>query len=298
MNGIEIAYDIRGAAGAPAIVLIMGLGTQMIAWSDPFCDELAAGGYQVVRFDNRDIGLSSKIEGDRPVNMKWAFTKAMLGLKVSGPYTLDDMAADGLGLMDKLGLRTAHVVGASMGGMIAQIIAAKHPDRTRSLVSIMSSSGDRRLPQATPEARNALFAKRPDASDREKIIAHMMNVYRVIGSPGYPVPDDVLRPRLEASIDRSYYPQGVGRQMLAILSDGSRVERLGTIKVPTLVIHGSDDPLVPVAAGKHTAQSIPGAKLEIVPGMGHDLAPGLVTTLSGLILDHCRTVDERTFDAA
>jgi pimeloyl-ACP methyl ester carboxylesterase len=298
VNGIEIAYDIRGPAGAPAILLIMGLGTQMIAWSDPFCDALAAGRYQVVRFDNRDIGLSSKIEGDRPVNMKWAFTKAMLGLKVSGPYTLDDMAADGLGLMDKLGLRTAHVVGASMGGMIAQIIAAKHPDRTRSLVSIMSSSGDRRLPQATPEARNALFAKRPDASDRKKIIAHMMNVYRAIGSPGYPVPDDVLRPRLEASIDRSYYPQGVGRQMLAILSDGSRVERLGTIKVPTLVIHGSDDPLVPVAAGKHTAQSIPGAKLEIVPGMGHDLAPGLVTTLTGLILDHCRTVDERARDAA
>src|SRR5436305_10973954 len=125
-----------------------------------------------------------------------------------------------------------------------------------------------------------------------------MNVYRVIGSPGYPVPEDVLRPRLEASIGRSYYPQGVGRQMLAILSDGSRVERLGTIKVPTLVIHGSDDPLVPVAAGKHTAQSIPGAKLEIVPGMGHDLAPGLVTTLSGLILDHCRTVDARLRDAA
>jgi pimeloyl-ACP methyl ester carboxylesterase len=297
-NGMKIAYDMRGPAGAPAILLIMGLGTQMIAWSDPFCDALAAGGYQVVRFDNRDVGLSSKIEGGRPVNMKWAFTKAMLGLKVRGPYTLNDMAADGLGLMDKLGLTTAHIVGASMGGMIAQIIAAKHPDRTRSLVSIMSSSGDRRLPQSRPEARNALFAKRPGMSDREKIIAHMMNVYRVIGSPGYPVPEDVLRPRLEASIDRSYYPQGVGRQMLAILSDGSRVERLRTIKVPTLVIHGADDPLVPVAAGKHTAQAIPGAKLEIVPGMGHDLPPGLVATLSGLILDHCRTVDARAREAA
>jgi pimeloyl-ACP methyl ester carboxylesterase len=297
-NGMKIAYDMRGPAGAPAILLIMGLGTQMTAWSDPFCDALAAGGYQVVRFDNRDVGLSSKIEGGRPVNMKWAFTKAMLGLKVRGPYTLDDMAADGLGLMDKLGLKTAHVVGASMGGMIAQIIAAKHPDRTRSLVSIMSSSGDRRLPQSTPEARNALFAKRPDPSDREKIIAHMMNVYRVIGSPGYPVPEEVLRPRLEASIDRSYYPQGIGRQMLAILSDGSRVERLRTIKVPTLVIHGADDPLVPVAAGKHTAQAIPGAKLEIVPGMGHDLPPGLVDRLSGLILDHCRAVDARAREAA
>lgn len=132
----------------------------------------------------------------------------MLGLKVQGPYTLDDMAAEGLGLMDKLGLRTAHVVGASTGGMIAQLIAANYPDRTRSLVSIMSSSGDRRLPQSTPEARNALFAKRPDPSDREKIVAHMMNVYRIIASRGYQVPDDVLRPRLEASINRSYYPKG------------------------------------------------------------------------------------------
>jgi pimeloyl-ACP methyl ester carboxylesterase len=147
--------------------------------------------------------------------------------------------------MDKLALRSAHVVGASMGGMIAQIIAARHPDRTRSLVSIMSSSGDRRLPQAKPEARDALFAKRPDASDREKIITQMMNIYRVIGSPGYPVPEDVLRSRMEASLARSYYSQGIGRQMLAILSDGSRVERLRTIRVPTLVIHGADDPLVP-----------------------------------------------------
>jgi pimeloyl-ACP methyl ester carboxylesterase len=298
VNGIKIAYDTRGPAGAPAIVLIMGLGTQMTAWSDPFCDALAAGGYQVVRFDNRDVGLSSKIEGGRPVNMKWVFLKAMLGVKVQGPYTLADMAADGLGLMDKLGLRTAHLVGASMGGMIAQLIAANYPDRTRSLVSIMSSSGDRRLPQSTPEARNALFAKRPDPSDREKIVAHMMNVYRVIGSPGYPVPDDVLRPRLEASIDRSYYPQGVGRQMLAILSDGSRVERLRRIKARTLVIHGADDPLVPVAAGEHTAQAIPGAKLKIVPGMGHDLPPGLVGTLTGLILNHCRSVDAITRDVA
>src|SRR3954454_11798991 len=286
VNGINIAYDTRGPAGAPAIVLIMGLGTQMTAWSDPFCDALAAGGYQVVRFDNRDVGLSSKIEGGRPVNMKWVFLKAMLGVKVQGPYTLADMAADGLGLMDKLGLRTAHLVGASMGGMIAQLIVTNCPVRTRSLVSIMSSSGDRRLPQSTPEARNALFAKRPDPSDREKIVAHMMNVYRVIGSPGYPVPDDVLRPRLEASIDRSYYPQGVGRQMLATLSDGSRVERLRTIKVPTLVIHGADDPLGAGGAGKHPEENIPGAKLERVPGMAPALPPGLVPTLSGLILDH------------
>ena len=291
VNGLKIAYDMRGPAGAPAIVLIMGLGTQMIAWSDPFCDALAAGGYRVVRYDNRDIGLSTKFDRGRSVNIKWSFLKALLGLKVDAPYSLEDMAGDGVGLMNVLGLQDAHIVGASMGGMIAQIIAAKYPQRTRSLVSIMSSSGARDLPQATREARNVLLARRPDSREREKIIAQMMNVYRVIGSPGYPMSDEILRPRIEASIDRSYYPAGFGRQMLAILADGSRVDRLRTIKAPTLVIHGADDPLVPVECGRHTAASIPGAKLSIVPGMGHDLPPGLVETLSSLILDHCRAVD-------
>ena len=291
VNGLKIAYDMRGPAGAPAILLIMGLGTQMIAWSDPFCDALAAGGYRVVRFDNRDIGLSSKFDRARPANLKWAFFKALIGLQIDAPYSLNDMAGDAVGLMDALGLPTAHIVGASMGGMIAQITAATYPQRTRSLISIMSSSGARELPQATRDARNALLSKRPDPRDREKIIAHMMNVYRVIGSPGYPMPDDVLRPRIETSLDRSYYPAGFGRQLLAILSDGSRVDRLRTIKAPTLVIHGAQDPLVPVECGRHTAASIPGAKLSIVPGMGHDLPPGLVDTLSSLILDHCRAVD-------
>ncbi len=293
-NGQKIAYDIRGPEGAPTIVLIMGLGTQMIAWSDPFCDALAAGSYRVLRYDNRDVGLSSKMDKVRIPNIRWAFVRALMGFKVSAPYTLNDMAADGIGLLDTLGIKDAHIVGASMGGMIAQIIAAKYPDRTRSLTSIMSSTGDRKLPQATREAQKALFAKRPPITDRDAVIAHMMNVYRVIGSPGFPVPDDVLRPRMEASIARSYYPEGIGRQMLAILSDGSRVKRLNTIRVPTLVIHGKDDPLVPVAGGEHTAASIPGSKLEIVPGMGHDLPPGLVQILSKLILDHCHAVDART----
>ena len=292
-NGQKIAYDMRGPEGAPAIVLIMGLGTQMIAWSDPFCDALAAGGYRVVRYDNRDVGLSSKLDRVRVPNIRWAFVRALMGFRIGAPYTLEDMAADGIGLMDTLGLKDAHIVGASMGGMIAQIIAAKYPNLTRSLTSIMSSSGDRKLPQATREAQKALFSKRPPIADREAVIAHMMNVYRVIGSPGYPVPDDILRPRMEASIARSYYPEGIGRQLLAILSDGSRVKRLNSIRVPTLVIHGKDDPLVPVAGGEHTAANIPGAKLEIVPGMGHDLPPGLVPILSGLILDHCHAVDAR-----
>ena len=297
-NGQKIFYDERGSTDAPAILLVMGLGTQMIAWSDPFCDALAAGGYRVVRFDNRDVGLSSKLDGVRVPNIKLAFLRAVLGFKVRAPYTLDDMAADAVGLMDTLRLKDAHIVGASMGGMIAQIIASKYPTRTRSLVSIMSSSGDRKLPQATRDAQKALFAKRPPISDRDAVIAHMMNVYRVIGSPGFPMSDDVLRPRMEASLARSYYPEGIGRQMLAILADGSRVSRLKSIRVPTLVIHGKDDPLVPVAGGEHTAANIPGAKLEIVPGMGHDLPPGLVAKLSGLILDHCHAVDAHAREVA
>ena len=291
VHGLKIAYDMRGPEGAPAILLIMGLGTQMIAWSDPFCDALAAGGYRVVRFDNRDVGLSSKIERARPVSLKWAILKSLLGLTVDAPYSLNDMAGDAIGLMDVLGLNTAHIVGASMGGMIAQILAATYPQRTRSLVSIMSTSGARGLPQATREARNALLAKRPEINDRERIVAQMMGVYRVIGSPGYPIPEDVLRPRIEAAIDRSYYPAGVARQMLAIIADGSRVSRLRAIKTPTLVIHGADDPLVPAEGGRHTAASISGAKLKIMPGMGHDLPPGLVASLTSLILDHCRAAD-------
>ena len=293
VNGLKIFYDERGPTGAPAIVLIMGLGTQMIAWSDPFCDALAAGGFRVVRFDNRDVGLSSKIEGRSAGNLRWAFLRAMLGLKVPAPYRLDDMAADTVGLLDRLGIPDAHVVGASMGGMIAQIVAGSYRARTRSLVSIMSTTGDRRLPQATREARKVLFAPRPDIADREKVIAHAMNVYRVIGSPGYPLPEDLLRSRIEASVARSYYPQGVGRQMLAIMADGSRVARLRKIAVPTLVIHGADDPLVPVEGGRNTAANIPGARLEIVPGMGHDLPPGLVAPISKLIIDHCRAADAR-----
>ena len=221
-----------------------------------------------MRFDNRDVGLSSKIEGPPVGNLRWAVLRAMLGLKVNAPYTLDAMAADAIGLLDRLGIARAHIVGASMGGMIAQIIAWSYPARTRSLVSIMSTSGARHLPQATREAHKVLFAPRPPASAREQVIAQGMAVYRVIGSPGYPVPDAVLRPRIEAAVTRSYYPAGVGRQMLAILADGSRVDRLRRIAVPTLVIHGAADPLVPVEGGQHTAAAIPGAKTRDHRGHG------------------------------
>ena len=292
-NGMQLAYDVRGDAGAPGIVLIMGLGTQMIAWPEAFCDALAARGFRVVRFDNRDIGLSTKVESAGAANMALALQQAMAGKPVDAPYTLADMAGDTVGLMDALGIAKAHIVGASMGGMIAQIVAATHPERTRSLVSIMSTSGARGLPQSTPAAGAALLGPRPAPGDREAAIRHGMNVLRTIGSPGYPLSDAELRAKVELAFDRAYYPAGVARHFLAVLSDGSRVERLKTIAAPTLVIHGADDPLVPLECGKDAASHIPGATLHVIPGMGHDLPTGLIPTLVELIAAHCKRVDGR-----
>ena len=287
-NGIELCYDEVGDKGAPAIVLIMGLGTQMTAWSEPFCRALADEGFRVVRFDNRDVGLSTKFEGAPLVAIGAALANVMAGKPVDAPYRLEDMAADTIGLMDGLGLRRAHLVGASMGGMIAQIVAADHPDRVLSLTSIMSSSGAPDLPPAKPEAIAALLAPRPDTFDREQAIAIGMKVYRVIGSPGYPTSDEDLHARIGAAVDRSYYPAGVGRQFLAVLANGSRVALLKRITVPTLVIHGEDDPLVPVEAGRDTARHVAGAVLKLVPGMGHDLAAGLTPVLVPAIAAHCK----------
>ena len=192
-NGIDIAYDDRGSQADPAILLIMGLGTQMTAWPEAFCDNLAAHGFRVIRFDNRDIGLSTKFDAAPPIDLAAVLQRVMAGHKISPPYQLTDMAADAIGLMDRLTIKRAHIVGASMGGMIAQLLAAEYPDRVRSLVSIMSSSGDPGLPQATPEAIAAIMQARPDGSDRELAVQHGMRVYRAIGSPGFPTSDDELR---------------------------------------------------------------------------------------------------------
>jgi len=290
-NGIELAYDDRGRRTDPAILLIMGLGTQMIAWPEAFCDELSLRGFRVIRFDNRDVGLSTKFETAPPIDLGALLQRMMAGQRVDPPYELTDLAADAIGLMDRLGINKAHVVGASMGGMIAQIMAAKYPDRVRSLVSIMSSSGDPGLPQAKPEAMAAIMQARPDGSDREFAIQHGMRIYRTIGSPGFPTSDSELRMKVGAAFDRSYYPSGVGRQFAAILANGSRVEMLKRLSVPTLVLHGADDPLVPIEAGRHTAASIPGASLTIIPGMGHDIASGLIPILVEAIAVHCKKAD-------
>jgi pimeloyl-ACP methyl ester carboxylesterase len=290
-NGIEIAYDDRGNRDDPAILLIMGLATQMIAWPEALCDSLAAHGFRVLRFDNRDVGLSTKFEAAPPIDLGAVLQRVMAGEKIDPPYDLTDMARDTVGLMDRLAIKKAHIVGASMGGMIAQIVAAKYPNRVRSLVSIMSSSGDPGLPQAKPEAMTAIMQARPDGSDREMAIEHGMRIHRAIGSPGFPTPDDELRAKVCAAFDRSYYPAGVGRQFAAIVASGSRVGLLEKLSVPTLVLHGADDPLVPVEAGRHTAAQIPGSTLTVIPGMGHDIASGLIPILVEAIATHCRAAD-------
>jgi pimeloyl-ACP methyl ester carboxylesterase len=287
-NGIKIEYESFGAEGAPAILLIMGLGMQMIAWPDPFCQKLAAAGFRVIRFDNRDIGLSTHFDDRGVPNMIWAFLKARIGLRVRGPYDLNDMAADTVGLMDALQLREAHVVGASMGGMIAQQVAAKYPARAKSLVSIMSTSGDRRLPPATRDAQRALFARPANPHDQNSIIEHSMKIWGVIGSPGFPTDPAELRARTQRAVARSYHPQGVARQLVGILASGDRSSDLKTIRVPTLVIHGDCDPLVRPACGEDTARKIPGATLRIIKGMGHDMAAWPM--LADQILGHVRAV--------
>jgi pimeloyl-ACP methyl ester carboxylesterase len=287
-NGLRIEYESFGSNDAPVIILIMGLGMQLIAWPDPFCEKLAAAGFRVIRFDNRDIGLSTYFDDRGVPNMVWQFIKARIGLRVRAPYDLNDMAADTVGLMDVLQIDKAHIVGASMGGMIAQQIAAKYPARVRSLVSIMSTSGDRRLPPATREAQRALFARPADPSDQSSIVEHSMKIWGVIGSPGFPTEPAELRARTQRSVARSYHPQGVARQLVGILASGDRSKDLATIRTPTLVIHGDCDPLVRLACGEDTAKKIPGAELKIIKGMGHDMAAWPV--LADEIQAHVRAV--------
>jgi len=289
-NSVEIFYEEFGDLDAPVILLVMGLGMQMIGWPDRFCQSLADRGFCVVRFDNRDTGLSTKISG-RKVDVTSALMRNFMGMKIDVPYTLDDMAGDAVGLMNALGIDKAHIVGASMGGMIAQIVAAKHAERIKSLTSIMSSSGNPRLPAGKPAATGTLMARRPARSDYEASIQFEMDIHRIIGSPGYPASDDVLRANIERAHDRSYYPAGLIRQFTAVLASGSRVDLLKTIKSPTLVLHGADDPLVPVEAGEDTARHIPGAALKVIPGWGHDFPAELILVFVQLIANHCKDAE-------
>ncbi len=284
---LHIEYESFGDPSHPAIVLIMGLGMQLMAWPDSFCQALVARGYRVIRFDNRDCGLSGRAPGKKRANLMLAMAASALGLPVRAPYTLDDMAGDTVGLMDKLGIARAHIVGASMGGMIAQVLAAKFPLRVLSLTSIMSTSGNRKVSKPTKPARKVLLARPANPKDPESVIEHLVEMFGVIGSPGYPSTREELRSRIGKSVRRAYDPAGVARQLLAIIASGDRRKLLRTIAAPTLVIHGADDPLVPLAAGRDTAQNIPGAKLEVIEGMGHDFPEALMPRLAQAIADHC-----------
>jgi pimeloyl-ACP methyl ester carboxylesterase len=268
-NGIDICYEIFGDAGAEPMLLIMGLGSQMILWDDEFCAQLAARGFRVIRFDNRDIGKSSRLTGGKRLSPIELLKLRFLKIPVAAPYKLIDMAKDTTGLMDALGIQSAHLVGVSMGGMIAQEIAISFPERLRSLTSIMSTTGNPKLPQATREASAILMA--PPPATKEEYLVRFAQTWKVLRVGSFPQ-DEALDPsRAERIFARGLNPAGVGRQLRAILASGSRKERLRAVKAPTLVIHGTVDPLVRPEGGKDTAASIPGAKLLLIEGMGHAL---------------------------
>jgi pimeloyl-ACP methyl ester carboxylesterase len=264
-NGIQIEYDTFGDGSYPALLLIMGAGGQMIYWEFEFCESLAKRRLFVIRFDNRDAGLSTKFdEAEIPDMMA-----AMEGKPVDAAYSLDDMAADAVGLLDALGIQKAHICGSSMGGEIAQIISYRYPERVLSLTSIMSSTGNPELPQIKPEVLAAVF--KPVPAEREAYIEHNVNLWRMLWSPGFPFDEKRLRRVLAEGYDRSYYPPGMIRQSLAVLKNGYRKSLIASIKAPTLIIHGDEDPLMSVEGGKEMVQLIPGAKLLIINGMGHDM---------------------------
>jgi pimeloyl-ACP methyl ester carboxylesterase len=267
-NGIDICYEIFGDAGAEPLLLIMGLAAQMIHWDDDFCRQLAARGFRLIRFDNRDIGKSSKMTGGKRLTPLELLKLRFLKIPVAAPYKLLDMAKDTIGLMDTLGIKSAHLVGASMGGMIAQETAISFPERVRSLTSIMSTTGNPKIPPPTREAAAMLMA--PPAT-KEEYFERYAQTWKILRAGSFPQDEALDRGRAERNFERGLNPAGVGRQLRAILASGSRKDRLASVKVPTLVIHGTVDPLVRPEGGKDTAASIPGARLLMVEGMGHAL---------------------------
>jgi pimeloyl-ACP methyl ester carboxylesterase len=285
-NNIDLYYEESGPADAPVILLVMGLGTQMIAWPDDLIQGLVAQGFRVVHYDNRDVGLSQRMDGAPAANLVWTMVKARFGLPIRPAYTLTDMVRDGIALLDVLGIARAHVVGASMGGMIVQLMAALYPDRVSTMTSIMSSSGRPGLPGPRDDIRKRLMAPRPSNPTREEAIRLGAESIEAISYADMKRPHDAFVDMAARAFDRGYYPVGMKRQLLAIIADGSRVERLKTINVPTLVVHGGADPLVPKEGSQDIARLIPGARLEIIEQMGHDLPPSQVGRMVELIAGH------------
>jgi pimeloyl-ACP methyl ester carboxylesterase len=282
-NGIQIEYETFGDLSGRPLLLIIGLGGQMIHWDGDLCKDFAARGHYVIRFDNRDVGLSTKFGKAGVPNLPEIFGKLLRGEKVNPPYTLDDMANDAVALLDALHIPKAHLCGMSMGGMIAQTIAIRRPERVLSLTSIYSTTGNPQVPQPKPEIIALLTA--PPPAERQAFIEHMLRLMKAISGPGFPPDEPWTRKIMEETYDRSFYPEGVARQLVAILTQGNRVPALSSVKVPSLVIHGTGDPLVSVEGGKDTARAIPGAELMLIEGMGHDLPhggawPGIVEAIA------------------
>lgn len=294
-NHIEIEVEDTGAdgsqAGRPVVLLIMGLGMQLIAWPPAMVQALVDAGYRVVRFDNRDIGLSRHFDQLVVPNLVWTALKLRFGVPVRPPYTLRDMALDAIGVLDALRVPRAHVVGASMGGMIAQHVALAAPARLLSLTSIMSSSGARGLPNPSPEVMR-LMMRRPARQTRESVIDYTVQLVRAIGSPGFPTPEPEIRARVVEAVARSFHPAGTLRQMVAVGADSGRAAALSSVRAPTLVLHGKSDPLVPCPCGEDTARRIPGARLVAIDGMAHDLPPGVVERLLDAMLPHLQSHDK------
>lgn len=299
-NGLE--FEVEDSASInpqdadlqarPVVVLVMGLGMQLVAWPDNFVSELVDAGFRVIRFDNRDIGLSTHLDAlGRPL-IVWEALKYRLGLRNKTPYSLADMAADTLGILDTLDIQRAHIVGVSMGGMIAQRVAIAAPGRVLSLTSIMSSSGARNLPQPDKKIMR-LLTRRPADSGLEGLVAHTVGLFQAIGSPAYPTPEEELHARVLAATQRSTHPQGILRQMVAVAADRDRAEALARIQCPTLVLHGDADPLVPLAHGQDTSQRIAGARLVTVEGMGHDLPPEPVNQILNALIPHLQQARSR-----
>jgi pimeloyl-ACP methyl ester carboxylesterase len=288
-NGIEIEYRTYGETSARPLLLLRGLGTQLIQWEPEFCQRLADAGHYLVIFDNRDVGLSTHFESAGVPKLAELMQAVQSGADPGAPYGIEDMADDTIGLMDALELKDAHVAGISMGGMIAQVTAFRHPARVRSLISIMSSTGNPDLPPAKPEAMAVLVT--PPPPEREAYIEHSVKVQRTIGSPGFEFDEAGVREMAGRVYDRAFDPGGVARQMAAVVASGNRKAALASIRAPTLVIHGTDDPLIPLPGGHDTAEAIPGAGILEIPGMGHDVPRGAWDALVDAIADHTGKAD-------
>ena len=276
VGDIELAYETFGRDEDPPVLLVMGLGAQMHYWPDQFCQALTERDLYVVRYDNRDTGLSTHLHSAGPVDLQ----ALLVGGGPPAPYGLTDLAADVAGLIEALGMQSAHLVGMSLGGMIVQVAAIEHPERVRSLVSIASTTGD---PSVGAPKAEVLAALAPPGTTREEVIEHAVALSGVIGSPGFERDEHWLRRRAGRAFDRSYDPDGVSRQAATAFTAGDRTQRLGTVRVPTLVVHGSADPLVDVSGGRATAAAIPGAELLVIEGLGHDLPSGVWLRLADAI---------------